>query len=149
MAKPISEYTDKDSLRTLMANAKAYGRQDIWRDAFRRLCALEGLNQDDPLHRDFYETLAAYEQLLTEKNGRTTKAARTRQKLRNKGVRQCLEDWAMSTKPTEGFDLLIANELAELTGEYLVLKYPNLFSVEAVTAAGERLRHAGVATPPV
>ena len=67
MAKPISEYTDADALRRLMANAKRLHRDDIWREAFLRLCALEGGNQDDPLHRDFYATLAAYEELLTEK----------------------------------------------------------------------------------
>ncbi len=31
----------------------------------------------DPLVREFYETLGAYEQLLTEKNGSTTIASRT------------------------------------------------------------------------
>ena len=82
--KAISEYTDREELRGLMANAKRLRRDDIWQEAFRRLCALEGLDQTDPLHRDFYQTLAAYEQLLTEKNHRTTRASRTRQKLKNK-----------------------------------------------------------------
>ena len=72
MVKPISEYTGSNTLRNLMANAKRLNRDDIWREAFRRLCALDGIDQTDPLHRDFYQTLAAYEQLLTEKNGRTT-----------------------------------------------------------------------------
>ena len=130
-----------------MTNAKRLGDNDIWRRAFRRLCVLEGLDQTDPLHRDFYETLAAYEQLLTEKNGRTTKASRTRQKLRNKGVVQCLEDWAIGTVPTEGFELLVAKELVELTGEYLVLKYPGHFSTRAVNAARDRLSRLGVAVP--
>ena len=60
MAKAASEYTDTGALRRLMANAKRLNRDDIWREAFLRLCALEGGNQDDPLHRDFYATLAAY-----------------------------------------------------------------------------------------
>src|SRR2546430_6740798 len=42
---------------------------------------------------DFYETLAAYEQLLTEKNNKTTLAHRTRQKIANKGVLQSLIEW--------------------------------------------------------
>ncbi len=144
MAKPISEYTDSTALRNLMANAKRLERDDVWWEAFRRLCALEGMDQADPLHRDFYETLAAYEELLTEKNGRTTRASRTRQKLKNKGLVQCLEDWAVSSAPTEGFELLIQNGLAELTGEYLVLKYPDHFSDKAITAAKTRLSEHGV-----
>jgi hypothetical protein len=117
MAKPISSYTDRTDLRNLMANAKRLNRNDIWQEAFRRLCALDGVDQTDPLHRDFYETLAAYEVLLTEKNGRKTRASRTRQKLKNKGVVQCLEDWAVGSAPTEGFELLVENGMVELTGE--------------------------------
>ncbi len=127
-----------------MANAARLREDEVWRRAFRRLCALEGQDQTDPLHRDFYETLAAYEQLLTQKNGRTTKATRTRQKLKNKGVVRCLEDWAISKAPTEGFDLLVKHGLIELTGEYLVLKYPAHFSATAIATATTRLNGLGI-----
>ena len=138
-AKPISGYTDPADLRTLMTNAKRLGRDDIWREAFRRLCSLEGADQTDPLHRDFYQTLAAYEQLLTQKNGRATRASRTRLKLKSKGVIQCLEDWVLSKTPTESYELLVANSLVEMTGESIVLKYPEQFSEGAVAAAKARL----------
>lgn len=141
MNKPISEYTNQAGLRNLMRNAKRLKRDDIWQQAFRRLCELEGLNQTDPLHRDFYATLRAYEELLTHKNGRTTRASRTRQKLRNKGVIQCLEDWATSSAPTEGFNLLVDSGMPELTGEHLVIKYADRFSQSAVAAATARLQH--------
>src|SRR3954465_12225712 len=55
---------------------------------------------DDPLVRDFHATLAAYEQLLTEKNGRNQTAGRTRQKIKNKGIVQSLSDWASSSAET-------------------------------------------------
>ena len=64
-----------------MKNAKNQQRMDVYWQAFRRLCELEGRNYDDPLEQEFYATLAAYEELLTAKNGKTTKASRTRQKL--------------------------------------------------------------------
>ncbi len=139
MAKPISGYTDPAALRTLMTNAKRLGRDDIWREAFRKLCSLEGAEQTEPLDRDFYETLAAYEYLLSQKNGRATRASRTRLKLKSKGVIQCLEDWVTSKTPTEGYELLRANSLAEMTGESLVLKYPEQFSEAAVAAAKARM----------
>lgn len=139
MAKPISGYTDPAALRTLMINAKRLGRDDIWREAFRKLCSLEGAEQTEPLHRDFYETLAAYEYLLSQKNGRATRASRTRLKLKSKGVVQCLEDWVTSKTPTEGYELLMANGLAEMTGESLVLKYPEQFSEGAIAAAKARI----------
>jgi len=146
MLKPISAYTDPAALRTLMQNAKRMGRSDIWREAFQRLCSLEGADQTEPLHREFYETLAAYEQLLSEKNGRATRASRTRMKLKAKGVVACLEDWARSKEPTEGFELLVANDLVEMAGEQIVLKYPDQFSPEAV--AGAKARLAALAPAP-
>lgn len=147
MAKPISSYSDPVLLRTLMENARRMGREDIWREAFDRLCSLEGADKEDPLERAFYRTLAAYEQLLTQKNGRATRASRTRVKLKGKGVVACLEDWARSKEPPESFDLLVAHGMIELTGEQLVLTYPDRFSAEAIAGATARLATQTNAAP--
>lgn len=96
------------------------------------------------LDRDFHKTLRAYEELLTEKNRRTTHAAYTRRKLKNKGVVQCLEDWAMDMKETDGFKLLVAKGMSELTGEYLVLKHAKYFSSAALANARTKLDKHGI-----
>jgi hypothetical protein len=142
----IAGMTDQDGLRSLMANARRLGRDDVYWLAFKRLCSLEGMRFDDPLEREFYDVLNAYEELLTEKNGRTTKANRTRQKLKNKGLGQCLIDWAVGPQ-TEGFKLLTGKGLAQLTAEYLLVKYRERFPASAVAAARQRLRDAGVDVP--
>ena len=134
----IKRLVDRGALRNLMDNAKRLERDDVYWLAFKQLCSLEGMTYDDPLERDFYDVLSAYEELLTEKNGRTTKANRTRQKLKKKGVKQCLIDWALGA-PTEGFKLLVGKGLPELTAEYLVVKYATQFPEAAVKAARERL----------
>lgn len=122
-----------------MRNAKALGREDVYWEAFSKRCELEGLDYSDPLEREFYATLAAYEELLKEKNGRTTRASYTRRALKGKGVTGCLEDWALSATETEGFRTLVSRGLVELTGEYLVSKYPERFSRAAVESAQRRL----------
>ncbi len=137
--KFITKLSDPKEIRTVMENSKTKNRKDVYQAAFIRLCEVEGMSYEDPLHRDFYQVLAAYEQLLTEKNGKTTKASRTRQKLKRHGIEKCLEDWATSTSPTQGFELLVAANMRELTGEYIILKYPERFSDEAVQAAEKRL----------
>lgn len=147
MSKPIASYTDPEHLRTLMQNAKRMGREDIWREAFDQLCSLEGATQTEPLDRAFYSTLAAYEQLLTQKNRRATRASRTRLKLKGKGVIACLEDWAKSKEPPESFELLVANGMVEMTGEQLVLTYPDKFTPEAVAGATARLATLTTAAP--
>ena len=137
----IRAILDKD-LRALMANSRRLDREDIYWLAFRRLCALEGMAFDDSLEREFYDVLNAHEELLTKKNGRTTKANRTRQKLKNRGVKQCLIDWALGP-PNYGFRLLIEKGLAELTAEHLVVKHHGRFPPDAVARAKERLQKAG------
>ena len=139
----IARLSDPKALQSLMGNARRLGREDVYWKAFRRLCSLEGMSYDDPLEREFYDVLNAYEGLLTEKNGRTTKATRTRQKLANKGVEQCLIDWALGAT-TDGFRLLVDKGLPELTAEYLVIKYETRFPGNAVDAARKRLGEYGV-----
>src|SRR5947208_15222282 len=96
--RTISEYSNPVELRQLMANATRLGYEKTYWEAFSRLCVISGRDEPDPLVRDFYSTLTAYEELLTIKNRRKTLASRTRQKLARKGVIGCLEDWA--TQPT-------------------------------------------------
>lgn len=140
----IKTQTDPKKLRTIMENARSQKNEAAYRAAFKRLCEIQGMNYDDTLHRDFFKVLAAYEQLLSEKNQRNQPATRTRQKLARHGVEKCLEDWALSTQPTQGFDMLVANDMPELTAEYLVVKYRSRFGDNIVDAAKARLAKAGV-----
>lgn len=142
MKKSVADYEDVDELKRLMANAKRLGNDDVYNQAFRRRCELEGIDQQDPLQRDFHEVLAAYEELLEEKHGRKQQASYTRRKLKAKGVEQCLIDWALDDKETDGFKTLVERGMLELTGEYVVTKYPDRFDDYVVAAAEARLeRH--------
>ena len=139
MKKAIQDYDSVDDLKRLMVNAKRLGNEDFYNQAFKRRCELEGIDHDDPLHRDFYEVLAAYEQLLEEKHGRKQPAGYTRRKLKEKGVEQCLIDWALDDKETDGFQTLLERGMLELTGEYVVTKYPSRFDPTVLAAAEARL----------
>ncbi len=140
----IKTQTDPQKLRTIMENARTQKNEAAYRAAFKRLCEVQGMNYEDPLHQDFYKVLAAYEQLLSEKNQRNQPASRTRQKLARHSVEKCLADWALSTQPTQGFDMLIANGMADLTAEYLVVKYAERFEQKVIEAAKNRLTAAGI-----
>ncbi|MHB2210618.1 hypothetical protein [Methylobacterium sp. CM6257] len=136
--------------RTVMERAKMQGKDAVYQDVFRRMCAISGHENDDPddpLVRDFHATLAAYEQLLTEKNRRNQPAGRTRQKIKNKGIVQSLIDWASSSAETPGFTLLVEAGLPEFTGEYVVVRHPHRFPPEVVFKARARLDAHGIAVP--
>jgi hypothetical protein len=143
----VSKLLIPHDCRTVMARAKQRGMQGVYTAVFKRYWALVGNENDDPsdpLVRDFYETLAAYEQLLTEKNGSTTIASRTRQKVANEGVHQSLVEWTRGKIETNGFLLLVEAGLPEFTGEYLVTKYADRFPADIVTLARGRLVKHGI-----
>jgi len=136
--------------RRVMRRAREQNRPEVYALVFRRMCQLVGSAHDDPndpLVRDFHETLAAYEQILTEKNGKTTLASRTRQKIANKGVHQSLLEWTRGKVETNGFRLLVEAGLPEYAGEYLVARYAERFPSDVVELAHKRLVTNGIALP--
>jgi hypothetical protein len=146
----VSKLRSVEECRRVMARALAKNEIDIYQAVFRRSCELvanENDDPNDPMVREFFLTLAAYEQLLTEKNGRTTAAARTRQKIKNKGVKQSLIDWTLQKAETSGFRWLLEKGLSDHTAEYIVAKYSNRFPEEVVRLAKARLVEHGIQLP--
>ena len=139
LKKNISKETDVKNLKAYYEKARKEGNKKIENFAFRRICDIASRGFADPLERDFWGVLDAYEIYLTEKNGKPTRASRLRPKIKNKGFKQCLIDWAKNSKPTDGFELLIDKGEYKLTGEYLIIKYANEFDKEVVQSACDRL----------
>jgi hypothetical protein len=140
----ISMCSDVKQLRICAENAESKGRLDLRDEALKRSWTLEGLNHSDPLHRDFYAMLNAYEHYLYEKHGKNLKAQYTRRALANKGVIGTLNDWALASKPTDGFKRLVAANLAEFTGECVIMRHAERFSESIVAAAKKRLGEFGI-----
>lgn len=93
---------------------------------------------------DFWRTIHAFEHVLSEERGKTTRLARTRQKVARVGEAETLEDWALSEKRTDGFNMLIERNMPELTGEAIVLRHPHRFGAKVVAAAMRRLEEVGI-----
>jgi hypothetical protein len=140
----ISTCGDAKQLKSFASNAETKGRIDLRDAALKRAWSLEGLNHSDPLHRDFYAMLNAYEHYLFEKHGRNLKAQYTRRALANKGVIGTLNDWALASKPTDGFKRLVEANLAEFTGECVIIRHAARFEETIVAAAKKRLEQFGV-----
>jgi hypothetical protein len=143
----LSSEWDKDKLKTWMANARRLGREDVYQLAFRQLCRAEGRNIDDPLEADFASVMRALEQALTEESGKTKRLSRTRQKLGRVGVRKTLADLALKPTPSTGFLKLVEFNMADMSAEALILKYPDGFDPDVIAAARRRLTEYGVALP--
>src|SRR5258708_40283903 len=103
----LSNKWDKNKPPNWMATPKPRNRLDVYEDAFRQLCRVEGRNIDDPLEAEFASVMRALEEALTEESGRTKRLNRTRQKLGRVGVRKTLADLALKPQPSLGFKKLL------------------------------------------
>jgi hypothetical protein len=130
-----------------MGNAKRLGRDNVYRDAFRQLCRVEGRDLSDPLEQEFAVVMRALEEALTEEAGKTKRLNRTRQKLARAGVRKTLADLALKTQPSIGFLKLVEFNMADMSAESSILKYRDQFDPEVVRAARERLEKYGISIP--
>jgi hypothetical protein len=94
--------------------------------------------------RDVWRAIAAFELLMTERNGKRTRAARTRQKLDRDGPVKLVADLALRPTPSDGFVTLVENGMADLTFEYIAIRHADEFEPGVITAARKRLESAGV-----
>jgi hypothetical protein len=131
-------------LRNWRDNAHRLGQVEVEAAAFRRLVSLVPEIQPGSVEHDFWTTINAFELILSDERGKTTRLARTRQKVGRVGVVATLRDWAISTKATDGFLMLLERQMPELTGEAIVLRHPTLFADQEREAARQRLVDAGV-----
>ncbi len=144
MIEYASGCTDPDKLRAIIRNAGKSGAMPLAEVAFRKLISILPAEKPGTVEHDFWQTVHAFEHLLTEERGKTTRLTRTRQKVARVGVQQTLCDWAVSDKATDGFSMLLERHMPELTGEAIVLRHGTEFSAAVIAAARKRLEGAGV-----
>ncbi len=140
----IAACNEPEKLRRWIVNARDKGEAGLADAAFRRLIAILPQERPGTIEHDFWQTIHAFEHVLTEERGKTTRLARTRQKVGRVGVIQTLKDWALSDKNTDGFQMLLDRSMPELTGEAIVLRHAGAFDEAVVAAALRRLEEAGV-----
>jgi hypothetical protein len=142
----IAKCDDPDKLRIWIQNAKKQDADDVADAAFRKLVSIVPSEKPGTVEFDFWQMVNALEQTLTEERGKTTRLARTRQKVERVGERQVLTDWAFGKSETKGFGMLLERGMPEFTGEAIVLKHSGEFEADVVAAARKRLEDSGVDT---
>jgi hypothetical protein len=86
-----------------------------------------------------YQAIYAYEEALTAKKGRRTRASRTWQMVKRHGIIGTMERLVKRKDATTGYTTLAEMHMLDLAFEAVVLSYPNLFSPEAVERSKQRL----------
>ncbi|EKE45517.1 hypothetical protein OCGS_0607 [Oceaniovalibus guishaninsula JLT2003] len=140
----VHDMTEPERIRALMANARRLNVPEVYNAAFRRLVDVQSEAEPGTVAHDFWRTVHAFEQMLKEERGKTIRLTRTRQKIARVGEVRTLADFADATKETQGFEMLIARQMPELTGEAIILRHPDDFDDKTRDAAAARLSSAGV-----
>ena len=140
----ITQCEDPVKLRSMIKNARERGGTAVAEAAFKKLISIVPAAKPGTVAYDLWRTINAFEQILTEERGKTTRLSRTRQKINRVGEKQTLADWAVGHTETDGFRMLLDRNMPELTGEAIVLRHDHDFEAHVVDAARRRLVSAGV-----
>jgi hypothetical protein len=140
----IAKCSEPEKLRSLIVNARQRSEKSVEEAAFRKLISIIPSEKPGTVEHHLWQTIIAFEEILSGERAKTTRLTRTRQKVARVGVVQTLVDWALSDKSTEGFDMLLARGMPELTGEAIVLMHQQHFGSSVLDAARKRLETANV-----
>lgn len=122
-------------------NAAERDRPDLAQEARKRAVALraEFYGAESQVERECLEAIYAYEEVLTAKNGRKTKASRTWQMIKKHGILPAVERAVNRPQETVGYAALLEMGLEDYAFEAVVVKFPDLFSEEAVVRCEARI----------
>ena len=141
----IAQLPTVKSCEKFAKNAEAQGRPELAQAAHRRAVELgaksHGATTD--AERECLEAVYAYERILSEKNGRTTRASRTWQMIDRHGILPAVERAVTRPHETAGYTALLEMGLERYAFEAVILRYPDLYSDEAVQHSRERIEQWG------
>ncbi len=138
----IASCNDPKQLRQIAQNAGKQSSQEVQQAARLRLYAVLSSEEPGTQEYDVWQSIHALEDTLTTKRGKTTRLARTRQRIERDKEVTTVSD-LVRKRPTEGFHLLIERSLPELTFEAVAPRHPERFASDVLDAAAVRLETIG------
>lgn len=89
--------------------------------------------------REALRAVYAYEEALSAKRGRKTRASRTWQMIKRHGIINAVERAVNRNQETLGYATLIEMNMQDFAFEAVVLRYPDLFTSETIERAKARM----------
>src|SRR5689334_10246579 len=122
MADIISKLKNPEECATLEKNALDRGQTELAVQARKRGIEMraEAYGATSQPERECLEAIYAYERVLSEQNGRTTKAARTWQMLKRHGIIGAVERAVNRPKETAGYRALVEMGLEQFAFEAVI-----------------------------
>ena len=122
-------------------NARAKDRADLADQA--RMWAIQlraaAYGAESQTEIEALEAVHAYEETLPKKNGKRARATRIWQMIRRHGIIEAVNRVVARKDDAIGYILLKKKGMEDLSFEAVVLRYPQIFSEEAVSHAEKRI----------
>jgi len=126
-------------------NAIRLGERALADQALRRAVEIRassyGASTD--AEKECLKAIFAYEEVLSKKNGKRTRATRTWQMIHRHGILASVERVVARPTETAGYTALAEMGLMDFAFEAVILRHPALFSEEAVAQSRKRLKEWG------
>jgi hypothetical protein len=122
-------------------NAIAHNRPDLADEARVRSIQLraEAYGAESEAENEALQAIYAYEDVLTKKNGKKTRASPTWQMIKRHGIIEAVERAVNRDAEPQDYTALVEMGLKEFAFEAVILRHPDLFSDAAVQKSQERL----------
>jgi hypothetical protein len=122
-------------------NATERDRPDLAEQARVRAVQIRAESHDaeSAAEIEALQAVYAYEEVLTKKNGKRTRATKTWQLIRRHGIIEAVERAVNRDAETQGYTALSEMGLKDFAFEAVILRHPETFSDAAVQQSKERL----------
>lgn len=137
----VEKLATPDACDRFAKNAEENGRPELARAAIQRAVELKAkkFGAQTQAEKECLQAIYAYERILTARNHRTTRATRTWQMIERRGIIPSVDRLVSKPQETVGYAALHDMGLDKYAFEAAVLRYPELFSEEAIERSKERL----------
>lgn len=137
----VTRLTTPEQCEIFARNARAKGREDLALQAQKHAVQLRAGAHDaeSQAEKEALQAVYAYEEVLSKKNGRTTRASRTWQMIKRHGIIEAVERAVNRPTETQGYSVLSEMGLEEFAFEAVILRHPEVFSREAIEISKARM----------
>ena len=138
----ITRLNTPEACERFAKNAIRLGDRDLADQALRRAVEIraESYGASSQAEKECLQAIYAYEEVLTKKNGRRTRATRTWQMIGRHGLLASVERAVNRKTDPAGYKALAEMGLQDLAFEAVILRHPELFSADALEHSLNRMR---------
>ena len=141
MDEKVKKIDTPEKCEIFAKNCIERGRDDLATQARQRAVQLraEAYGAKTDAEKQALEAIYAYEEVLSAKNGKKTRAQRTWQMIERHGIIGAVERAVNRTAETQGYTALVEMGLEDYAFEAVIIRYPDVFSPEAVSNSKQRI----------